>query len=149
MIHDISDLIPRLRRFGCMLVADPQRADAAVLTALRAVTSVDRCLEGAKLPEAALFAAAVSALEDDARAHPTVALFPRSGADIIARGTDADAASALLARYWMLPYEQRVALALTVVETFSLQEASRISRMPFDALARHQHAGIAALTAGM
>lgn len=115
----LLSVIPRLRRLGRLLLADQTLADRLLLAALRAR---GRAVEAEAEADAFLISAfrlATACFETDARALPSVAPF----------GSPAGAPEegGLLTRYWSLPFEHRLVVALTMIESFTLAEAAAIT----------------------
>lgn len=118
-MSQLLSLIPRLRRLGRVLVANQATADDVLLAALRAHRHAVEAEAHANGLLIAAFRLAARCFEPHARALAPVAWFAADKEE----GGD----RALLTRYWSLPFEHRLVIALTVIESFTLAEAAAIT----------------------
>lgn len=129
-------LVPRLRRFARLMIADAARADAVLLTALEGCHFALRDARDCPAVIRVLFSAAASALERDARTLDVIPLFNSRGCDD----------PQLLAAFWSLPYEERLAACLLVVEEFDPDLAAATSKIPVGTLSVRADQAIARLS---
>lgn len=121
------------------MIADAARADAALLTA------VDGCQialrEARDYPGVVrvLFSAAAAALEQDARALNVIPLFRSTGLND----------PHLLPAFWSLPYDERLAACLIVVEEFDPDLASATSNVPAGMLVTRADRAMARLSGSL
>lgn len=138
---ELVALLPRLRRFARALSRDAAAADDLVQTAVeRALKSRDRWRPDGRL-DSWMFTVVKNAWIDETRARGRRSrLFaePEAG-DRVADPSVADAAtradaSAVEAAMARLPEEQRVAVALVLVEGLSYAEAAEVMETPVGTL---------------
>ncbi|MCR5876769.1 sigma-70 family RNA polymerase sigma factor [Phenylobacterium sp. J426] len=135
--RQIVELLPRLRRLGRVLTRDPADADDLVqLTVERALTRVGQWAPGTRL-DAWIFRIMKNAWIDESRARN------RRGKVVVAEDDGAhvglDGAAAQQARLEAaeieraiaaLPEDQRLAVALVLVEGLSYKEAAEVLEVP-------------------
>lgn len=126
-------LIPRLRRFGRLMVADADRADSLLLDALRACRDrVIKCGDDPACVARILFGAAICSFESDARGYRGMGILPKLASSPIP----------LLPAFWALPYDERLAINLLHVECFSPDLAARICGVTPDRMKGQADTGI-------
>lgn len=118
------------------MIADAARADAALLTAVEGCHIALREARDRPGVVRVLFSAAAAALEQDARALNVIPLFRSTGFD----------GPHLLPAFWSLPYEERLAACLIVVEEFDPALASAASNVPAGKLAARADRAVARLS---
>ncbi|MCF8879029.1 hypothetical protein L5876_04285 [Hyphobacterium sp. SN044] len=118
------------------MIADAARADAALLTAVEGCHVALREARDHPGVVKVLFSAAAAALEQDARALNVIPLFRSTGFD----------GPQLLPAFWSLPYDERLAACLIVVEEFDPALASATSNVPATMLADRANRAIARLS---
>lgn len=121
------------------MIADAARADAVLLTAVEGCHIALREARDHPGVVRVLFSAAAAALEQDARALNVIPLF---------RSTDFDGAQ-LLPAFWSLPYDERLAACLIVVEEFDPALASATSNVPAGMLAARANRAMARLSGAL
>lgn len=118
--RSLSQLIPRLRRFGRLMMADPERADMCLKDTLRSCqedfTTSNDLFDVAR----SVYPAVIAGFERDARAMKTLAVL-RS-----VPGTRPP----LLPAFWSLPYEERLAVCLLVVDELDPSLAGSAASVP-------------------
>lgn len=143
---ELVALLPRLRRMAHVLARDPTAADDLVQTAVeRALARRGQFRPGRRL-DAWVFAILRHAWIDQLRAErrrPTTAL-PDDLAGTSAAGPETLALRAAVAA---LPPEQRLAVALVLVEGYSYREAAQVAGAPEGTIASRVARGRAALLA--
>ncbi|HEV2365246.1 MAG TPA: sigma-70 family RNA polymerase sigma factor [Caulobacteraceae bacterium] len=133
----LTELLPRLRRFGRALTGDSAEADDLVQTALeRAWARRRQWREGTRL-DAWIFAIMRNAWTDEARARArrrtvddpdeALAAVADPGIASLEEKLEARAAERALAA---LPAEQRAAVALVLIEGLSYREAAQALGVP-------------------
>ena len=146
-------LLPRLRRFARTLSRNQHDADDLVQLAVeRALRGLDQFREGANLASW-MFGIVKNAWIDTCRARgrrQEVALPEDSGEHPAVSPADADA------RLWSvsdamskLPEEQRLAVALVLVEGMSYKEAAAVLEIPIGTLTSRLARGRSALAAAL
>ncbi|MEN0652200.1 MULTISPECIES: hypothetical protein [Hyphobacterium] len=118
------------------MIADAARADAVLLTALEECRCGLRKARDQSAVVRLLYAAAAAGLEQDARALDVVPLFNSTGVDDLQ----------LLPAFWSLPYDERLAACLLVVEEFAPDLASAASNVPADVLEARADRAVARLS---
>ncbi|HVY86374.1 MAG TPA: sigma-70 family RNA polymerase sigma factor [Caulobacterales bacterium] len=152
--RELTALLPRLRRFGRALTRNPDEADDLVQTALeRALRNLDGWTPGTRL-DAWMFRIMKNAWIDEVRSRSvrTRVLAPEEeGAEV---GADGAAAMELhleaqRVRRAMkeLPEEQRLAVALVLIEGLSYKEAADMLDIPIGTLTSRLARGRAAIEA--
>jgi RNA polymerase sigma-70 factor (ECF subfamily) len=144
-------LLPRLRRFARSLSRDQHDADDLVQLAVeRALRSLDQFRAGANLASW-LFGIMKNAWIDTCRARTRraeVALPEDSGEHPAVSPVDTDASLwSLSAAMNKLPEEQRLAVALVLVEGMSYKEAAAVLEIPIGTLTSRLARGREALAA--
>jgi RNA polymerase sigma-70 factor, ECF subfamily len=148
---ELTGMLPRLRRFARTLARNPHDADDLVQLALeRALTRLEQWRAGTKL-ESWMFGIVKNAWIDELRARGRRARIfaPEEEAEHIGAATT-DAQIELLAMQAAmekLPDEQRLAVALVLVEGFSYQEAAEVMEVPVGTVTSRLARGRAALEA--
>lgn len=115
ILETALDIVPRLRRFGRIMLGGREDVDARLV---QAVIACRGALLNAPDMEAAaniLFASAIAHLETESRALNAIAILPTTTEDI-----------PLLPAVWALPYDERLALALLYVEELEPQTAGSL-----------------------
>jgi RNA polymerase sigma-70 factor (ECF subfamily) len=152
----IVDLLPRLRRFARALSRDATDADDLVqLTVERALARRGQWRPGTSL-DSWMFRIMKNAWIDEARARHRRAAVIAPEADVETIGTDgatamsarleAQAVERAMAR---LPEDQRLAVALVLVEGLSYKEAAEVLEVPQGTLTSRLGRGRAALLADL
>jgi RNA polymerase sigma-70 factor (ECF subfamily) len=152
--REIVKLLPRLRRLGRVLARAPADADDLVqLTVERALTRRGQWRPGTRL-DSWMFRIMKNAWIDESRARTRrTALFAQEEAG---ENVGADGAAAMEARLAAgeveramarLPAEQRIAVALVLVEGLSYQEAADVLEIPAGTLTSRLVRGRMALMA--
>lgn len=118
------------------MIADAARADAALLVAVEGSHIALRETRDAPAIIRILFAAAASSLERDARALDVISLFQPLNA----------AGPQLLPAFWSLPYEERLAACLLVVEELEPDAASAAVHIPAQILEARADRAVARLS---
>ena len=118
--RSLSQLIPRLRRFGRLMMADPERADLCLLDTLRTLPKESTVSSDLFDVARSLYPAVIAGFEREARAMKTLAVL-RS-----VPGTRPP----LLPAFWSLPYEERLAVCLLVVDELDPSLAGRAASVP-------------------
>jgi RNA polymerase sigma factor (sigma-70 family) len=152
--REIVDLLPRLRRFARVLARAPADADDLVqLTVERALTRAAQWRPGTKL-DSWMFRIMKNAWIDEARARSRRGgLFaPAEEGDQVgedgAAAMEARLAAAEVERAMArLPNDQRLAVALVLVEGLSYQEAAMVLEIPAGTLTSRLVRGRMALLA--
>jgi RNA polymerase sigma-70 factor (ECF subfamily) len=133
---EIIELLPRLRRFARAITRHPQDADDLVqVTVERALQKFAQWQDESKL-ESWMFGIMRNAWIDEvrARARRDRVLAPaEAGENIGAHASDEDAI-ALQAALAQLPDEQRMAIALVLIEGLSYKEAAEVLEVPIGTL---------------
>jgi RNA polymerase sigma-70 factor (ECF subfamily) len=148
---ELAALLPRLRRFAHTLTRNPHDADDLVQLSLeRALMRLDQFKRGTKL-ESWMFGIVRNAWIDEIRVRSRRAhLFvPEEQAEHVGVATT-DAQIQLLAMQSAmerLPDEQRLAVALVLVEGCSYQEAADVLEVPIGTVTSRLARGRAALEA--
>jgi RNA polymerase sigma factor (sigma-70 family) len=154
--RQIVELLPRLRRLARVLARAPADADDLVqLTVERALTRHDQWRPGTRL-DSWMFRMMKNAWIDETRARARRGgLFaPEEAGEAVG----ADGAAAMEARLAArevesamarLPKEQRIAVALVLVEGLSYQEAAEVLEIPTGTLTSRLVRGRAALLADL
>lgn len=132
--EQLSALLPRLRRFARALARNPHDADDLVQIALeRALTRSEQWREGTRV-ESWMFGILKNAWIDETRSRARRAkLFApeEAGEQIGVATTDAQVELlSMQAAMQKLPDEQRLAVALVLVEGLSYQEAAQVMEVP-------------------
>lgn len=149
----IVELLPRLRRFARSLSRNQHDADDLVQSVVeRAWRNVDQLKPGANLGSW-MFGIMKNAWIDDRRAHKRrgeVALPEDSGEHPAVTPGDANAALwSVSEAMTKLPEEQRLAVALVLVEGMSYKEASELLEIPIGTLTSRLARGRTALAAAL
>jgi RNA polymerase sigma factor (sigma-70 family) len=152
--RELADLIPRLRRFGRALTRNADEADDLVQSALeRALRNLDAWTPGTRL-DAWMFRIMKNAWIDEVRSRAVRARVlapPEEGESVGSDGAEAMEThlEAQRARAAMeeLPEDQRLAVALVLVEGLSYREASEMLEIPMGTLTSRLARGRAALEA--
>lgn len=149
----IVELLPRLRRFARSLSRNQHDADDLVQSVVeRAWRNVDQLKPGANLGSW-MFGIMKNAWIDDRRAHKRrgeVTLSEDSGDHPAVTPGDADAALwSVSEAMTKLPEEQRIAVALVLVEGMSYKEASEVLEIPIGTLTSRLARGRTALAAAL
>ena len=154
--HEIVDLLPRLRRLARALARDVTDADDLVQLAVeRALVHRGQWRPGTRL-DSWIFRIMKNAWIDEARARNRRAAVlspPEDGARVGADGVaamehrlQAQAVERAMAR---LPEDQRLAVALVLVEGLSYKEAAEVLAVPQGTLTSRLGRGRAALLADL
>lgn len=152
--HEIVDLLPRLRRFARVLTRDAADADDLVqLTVERALVHRGQWRAGTRL-DSWMFRIMKNAWIDENRARNRRAavLAPEEdaahvgsdGAGAMEQRLEARQVAAAMSR---LPEDQRLAVALVLVEGLSYKEAAQVLEVPQGTLTSRLGRGRAALLA--
>jgi RNA polymerase sigma factor (sigma-70 family) len=151
--QELVELLPRLRRFARVLARDPADADDLVqLSVERALTRSAQWTPGTRL-DSWMFRIMKNAWIDEARARQRkVRLFapPEAGQSV---GDDGQAAHRRLEAAEVeralvrLPEDQRLAVALVLVEGLSYKEAAEVLQIPTGTLTSRLVRGRTALLA--
>jgi RNA polymerase sigma-70 factor (ECF subfamily) len=152
--HEIVDLLPRLRRFARALSRDVADADDLVqLTVERALARRRQWHAGTRL-DSWMFRIMKNAWIDESRARNRRAgvFAPADAAANVgcdgAAAMDRRLAARMVERAMgRLPQEQRVAVALVLIEGLSYQEAAEVLQVPQGTLTSRLGRGRAALLA--
>ncbi|MBX9746792.1 MAG: sigma-70 family RNA polymerase sigma factor [Hyphomonadaceae bacterium] len=153
--RELIALLPRLRRFARALTRSDE-ADDLVQTALeRALRNLGNWTPGSRL-DSWMFRVMKNCWIDEIRAKAvrTRVFAPEEagevvgydGAEAMEHHLDAQAARAAMAR---LPEEQRLAVALVLVEGFSYREAADLLEIPIGTLTSRLARGRAAIEASL
>jgi RNA polymerase sigma-70 factor (ECF subfamily) len=154
--RQIVELLPRLRRLARVLARAPADADDLVqLTVERALTRHDQWRPGTRL-DSWMFRMMKNAWIDEtrARARRRGLFAPEEAGEAVG----ADGAAAMEARLAAravesamarLPKDQRIAVALVLVEGLSYQEAAQVLEIPTGTLTSRLVRGRAALLADL
>lgn len=153
---DMLDLLPRLRRMARVLARDPADADDLTqLTVERALARRDQWREGTR-QDSWMFRIMRNAWIDESRSrarHGRVLAPPEAGvhaADPAAPSLDGRLAmTAVEAALDALPEDQRVAVALVLIEGLSYQEAADSLDIPMGTLTSRLARGRTALQAAL
>lgn len=121
------------------MIADAARADAALLSAVEGCHIALREARDYPGVVRVLFSAAAASLEQDARAVNVIPLFRSTGIND----------PQLLPAFWSLPYDERLAACLIVVEEFDPALASATSNVPADMLAARADRAMARLSGAL
>ena len=121
------------------MIADAAKADAALLTAVEGCHIALRDARDYPGVVRVLFSAAAASLEQDARALNVIPLFRNTGIED----------PQLLPAFWSLPYEERLAACLIVVEEFDPALASAASNVPARMLATRADRAMARLSGAL
>lgn len=154
--REIVDLLPRLRRFARVLTRDASDADDLVqLTVERALVHRGQWRPGTRL-DSWIFRIMKNAWIDEARARNRrgAVLAPEKdgsrigsdGAGAMETRLQAQAVERAIAR---LPEDQRLAIALVLVEGLSYKEAAEVLEVPQGTLTSRLGRGRAALLADL
>jgi RNA polymerase sigma-70 factor (ECF subfamily) len=154
--REIVDLLPRLRRLARVLTRDPTDADDLVQLAVeRALRHRGQWRPGTRL-DSWMFRIMKNAWIDEARARVrrTAVFAPEEAGEHVGDGgaatldarLEARAVEAAMAR---LPDEQRLAVALVLVEGLSYREAAAVLEVPQGTLTSRLGRGRAALLADL
>ncbi|HVZ98767.1 MAG TPA: sigma-70 family RNA polymerase sigma factor [Caulobacterales bacterium] len=152
--RELTALLPRLRRFGRSLTRNADEADDLVQTALeRALRNLDAWTPGTRL-DAWMFRIMKNAWIDEVRSRSVRArvLAPEEeGANVGADGASAMEthleAQRVRAAMEQLPEDQRLAVALVLVEGLSYREAADMLDVPIGTLTSRLARGRAAIEA--
>lgn len=152
--REMVELLPRLRRLGRVLARAPADADDLVqLTVERALARRDQWRAGTRL-DSWMFRIMKNAWIDESRARARRgAVFApeeegeRAGADGAAAMEARLAAREVESAMARLPPDQRIAVALVLVEGLSYQEAAEVLEIPPGTLTSRLVRGRAALMA--
>lgn len=152
--RELAAMLPRLRRFGRALTRNADEADDLVQTALeRALRNLDSWTPGTRL-DSWMFRIMKNAWIDEARSRAVRArvLAPAEEAANVGAGGEGEMAirlEAQRARAAMdeLPEEQRIAVALVLVEGLSYREAADMLDVPIGTLTSRLARGRAAIEA--
>jgi RNA polymerase sigma-70 factor (ECF subfamily) len=152
--RELVALLPRLRRFARSLTRNADEADDLVQTALeRALRNLDSWSPGTRL-DAWMFRIMKNSWIDEVRSRTvrTRVFAPEEagenvGADGAASMEQHLEAQAVRAAMEELPDEQRVAVALVLVEGFSYREAADLLEIPIGTLTSRLARGRAAIEA--
>jgi RNA polymerase sigma-70 factor, ECF subfamily len=130
----LAELLPRLRRFARALTHDVHDADDLVQTALeRALTHIEQWRPDSKL-DAWMFGIMKNAWIDEVRARQRrnrVFAPEAAGLEVGDRSAEAhEQQLSLHAAMQRLPDEQRIAVALVLVEGLSYKEAADVLEVP-------------------
>lgn len=130
MQQDLVALLPRLRRFARALTRDRSDADDLVQLALeRALRRTDQYRPGLKL-ENWVFGIMKYAWIDELRAGKRrAAVLSNEQADV-ASDSEPETALALREAFELLPEDQRLAVALVLVEGLSYRDAAEVVGVP-------------------
>lgn len=151
---DLLELLPRLRRLARILAWEPAEADDLTqLTLERALVRRDQWREGTRL-DSWVFRMMKNAWIDEVRSRQRKARVltpPEFGENVADPGSatldarlDATAVERALAA---LPEDQRLAVAMVLIEGLSYQEASQLLDIPMGTLTSRLARGRAALQA--
>jgi RNA polymerase sigma-70 factor (ECF subfamily) len=149
---ELAALLPRLRRFARALAGDPTEGDDLVQAALeRALKALDQWRPGTRL-DSWIFRIMKNAWIDEIRARAArgKVLAPEDAGDEIAIDGAGAMETRLEARAVQrvvstLPEEQRVAVALVLVEGLSYREAADTLEIPIGTLTSRLARGRAAI----
>jgi RNA polymerase sigma-70 factor (ECF subfamily) len=152
--RELAALLPRLRRFARALTRNPDEADDLVQNALeKALRNLDAWTPGTRL-DSWMFRIMKNAWIDEVRSRSvrTRVFAPEeAGAEIGVDGAGAMElhleAQAARAAMEMLPEEQRLAVALVLVEGLSYREAADLLDVPIGTLTSRLARGRAAIEA--
>jgi RNA polymerase sigma-70 factor (ECF subfamily) len=152
--RELIALLPRLRRFARALTRNPDEADDLVQTAVeRALKSLDSWTPGTRL-DSWMFRIMKNSWIDEVRSKAVRSrvFAPEEAAETV--GADGAAAmelhleaQAVRAAMEALPEEQRLAVALVLVEGFSYREAAELLDVPMGTLTSRLARGRAAIEA--
>jgi len=149
--EQIGTLLPRLRRFARALTRHPQDADDLVQLAVeRALTRRQQWRPDSSLPNWMLTIVRNAWIDETrSRRRRYAILAPaEDAADVVGRGLEADIESwAIQAALQRLPDEQRLAVALVLVEGLSYREAAQVLEVPIGTLTSRLARGRLALQA--
>jgi RNA polymerase sigma-70 factor (ECF subfamily) len=154
--RQIVELLPRLRRFARVLARQPADADDLVqLTVERALVARGQWKPGTRL-DSWMFRIMKNAWIDETRAHKRrgAVLAPEeegeqvgdAGAAVVEARLEAAEVERAIAR---LPEEQRLAVALVLVEGLSYKEAAEVLEVPQGTLTSRLVRGRQALIASL
>jgi RNA polymerase sigma factor (sigma-70 family) len=151
---EIVDLLPRLRRLGRVLARSPADADDLVqITVERALARRDQWRPGTRL-DSWMFRIMKNAWIDETRARSRrgAVLAPAEEGERVGDDGAADMEARLAAReveqaMERLPQDQRLAVALVLVEGLSYQEAAEVLEIPAGTLTSRLVRGRMALMA--
>lgn len=152
--RELAALLPRLRRFARALTRNPDEADDLVQTALeRALRNLDSWTPGTRL-DSWMFRIMKNAWIDEVRSRAvrTRVFAPEEAGLEVGFGGAAEMelrleAQAARAAMDALPEEQRLAVALVLVEGLSYREAADLLEVPIGTLTSRLARGRAAIEA--
>jgi RNA polymerase sigma-70 factor, ECF subfamily len=134
----LIELLPRLRRFARALARDAHDADDLVQVALERALARAAQLRPGEALAGWVFAILRNAWIDEARARSRRAawLAPAELGEAVADSSQAGPVDALSVQEALqrLPEEQRLAVALVLIEGFSYKEAAHVMQVPIGTL---------------
>lgn len=149
--EQVGILLPRLRRFARALTRHPQDADDLVQLAVeRALTRRQQWRPESSLTNWMLTIVRNAWIDETrSRRRRHAILAPaEDAADVVGRGLEADIESwAIQSALQRLPDEQRLAVALVLVEGLSYREAAQVLEVPIGTLTSRLARGRLALQA--
>ncbi len=148
---ELGEMLPRLRRFARVITRNVQDADDLVQVAVeKALTRAEQWRPGSRM-DSWMFGIMKNAWIDEIRARrrrERVHAPEEAGADIGDASAEArDIALTVQAAMARLPEEQRIALALVLVEGFSYKDAAETLAIPIGTLTSRLARGREALQA--
>ena len=134
----LGEMLPRLRRFARVIARNAQDADDLVQTAVeKALTHADQWRPGSRL-DSWMFGIMKNAWIDEIRARrrrEKVHAPPEAGLDVGDQSAvSRDTALSVAAAMHHLPEEQRLAVALVLIEGLSYKEAAIVMGVPIGTL---------------